>query len=281
MKRLLAAAPLLLFAAALRAGEPAAAPAVSTAPAAGPLVWRTEANKAFGVGESLLFVIKYGVISGGHASLEVRSTETVRGRPAYHIVSEARTNNTLDVVFKVRDLNETWMDVDSLCSHKYHQIMNEGRYYREVESRYDHANGTFTYWKRTKKSEGTQQGVIPAFVHDVLSSLYYLRTQPLTPGQDITLTVNSGAQSWPLVAKVKGIEKIKVPAGKFTCYRVEPIISGEGLFMQTGNLEVWLTTDERRMPVLMRSKVFVGSFTAELVESDFNRAAPRALYSED
>lgn len=280
MKRLFAAASLCLLAAALRAeGVPAAssAPAVSSAPFA----WRVQPNTAFASGESLLFIIKYGFISGGFASLEVRSTETVRGRPAYRVVSEARTNDTLDVVFKVRDLNESWMDVDSLCSHKYHQVMNEGRYHREVESRFDHPNGTFTYWKRTRKGEGTQQGPIPAFVHDVLSSLYYLRTQPLSPGQEIVLSVNSGAETWPLRAKVKGIEKIKVPAGKFECYRVEPLISGEGLFMQTGNLEVWLTTDERRMPVLMRSKVFVGSFTAELVESDFHRTEPRALYSED
>jgi hypothetical protein len=93
--------------------------------------------------------------------------------------------------------------------------------------------------------------------------------------------VNSGAETWSLKAKVKGIETVEVPAGKFECYRVEPIIAGEGLFMQKGNLEVWLTTDERRLPVLMRSKVLVGAFTAELVEAEFGRTEPRPLYSQD
>jgi hypothetical protein len=268
--RLLILAAVLSAAAAARAAEappPSAVAlstvAVSTVPAA-PFQWRAVDNKAFAVGETLVFAIKYGFITGGHAGLDVRSTETVHGRPAYHIVSEARTNNTMDVIFKVRDLNETWMDVESLCSHKYHQIMNEGHYFREVESRYDHPNASFNYWRKTKKGESREQGAIPPFVHDVLSSLYFLRTQPLTPGQDIVLAVNSGAQSWSLRVRVKGVETVDVPAGKFTCYRIEPLLTGEGLFMQTGNLEVWMTTDERRLPVLMRSKVKVGAFTAEL-----------------
>lgn len=276
MKRLLSSAAALLLPALLGAKEP---PAASTSTA--PFAWRSEPNKAFDVGESLLFIIKYGFISGGHASLEVRSTETVRGRPAYHLVSEARTNSTLDIFFKVRDLNESWMDTESLASQKYHQIMNEGRYYREVESRYNHAAGTFVYWKRTRKGEGTQSGTMPPFVHDILTSLYYIRTQPLVPGQDFVLDVNSGAATWPLRVKVKGTEKIKVPAGEFECFVVEPLISGEGLFMSTGNLEVWLTTDKRRMPVRMRSRVAVGAFTAELQEYDFERAEPRSLYSAE
>jgi hypothetical protein len=271
MRKGLLALLLLTAAGAARAEEPSTAP----------FAWRTEGNTAFKPGESLLYVIKYGFISGGHASLEVRSTETVRGRAAYHIVSEARTNSALDVVFKVRDLNESWMDVQSLCSHKYHQVMNEGRYHREVESRFDHPNRTFAYWKRTRKGEGTKQGAIPPFVHDVLTSLYYIRTKPLVVGQDLVMDVNSGAETWPLIVKVKKIEKIKVPAGRFECYRVEPLISGEGLFMQTGNLEVWITTDGSRLPVLMRSKVMVGAFTAELLEKEFESTEPRGLYSDD
>jgi hypothetical protein len=170
------------------------------------------------------------------------------------------------------------MDVEALCPHRYHQVMREGRYFREVESRYQHPEGTFVYWRRNRKGEeSTTAGVMPAFAHDVLTSLYYLRTLPLTVGETIVLDVNSGAQTWPLKVEVKSIETVRVPAGKFECYRVQPLIAGEGLFMQTGNLEVWLTTDARRLPVLMRSRVMVGAFVAELLDAQFDRTTPRVL----
>ena len=262
------AVPLVFLCWAAAAAELPSVPA-STAP------WRTETNGAFGVGESLLFAIKYGFVSAGSATMEVRSTETVHDRMVYHIVSAARTNSTIDVFFKVRDLNETWMDSEGLFSHRFRQAIHEGRYIRDVESRFDPVAGTFAFWRRGKNSEETRNGTIPPFVQDILTSLYYVRTRTLVPGQDIVGDVNSGAKTWSLRIKVKGMEKISVPAGKFECYRVEPLISGDGLFLQNGNLEVWMPADSRHMPVLMRSKVMVGSFTAELKAYDFERTTPR------
>jgi hypothetical protein len=39
-----------------------------------------------------------------------------------------------------------------------------------------------------------------------------------------------------------------------------------GLFMNQGNIRVWITTDERRMPVRMKEKVVIGSIMADLVD---------------
>jgi hypothetical protein len=268
--------------AATEAGAASPAPPLSspTVPSTAPFAWRSETNTAFGVGESLLFEIKYGFITGGWATMEVLSTETVHGRDAWRIVSQVHSSKKVDVFYKVRDLSETWMDVGSLCSHKFHKIMNEGSYHREAESRLDQPGGTFVFWKRGKTSQDTVQGTIPPFAQDILTSLYYVRTRPLTPGEDVLLDVNSGGKTWPLRVEVLGIEKVKVPAGTFQCVHVRPVLAGEGLFMQTGNLEVWLTNDERRLPVLLRSKVMVGSFTAELLEYDLHRTTPRNLVAK-
>ena len=54
-------------------------------------------------------------------------------------------------------------------------------------------------------------------------------------------------------------------AGTFDCLVVEPITKSVGLFKHEGRLKVWLTDDHLRMPVLMKSKVVVGSITAELI----------------
>jgi hypothetical protein len=228
--------------------------------------WRQEKPPPFGVGESITYVIKYGIIHAGYATLEITSTATVAGRTAYKVVSVAQTNKTMDVFFKVRDLNESWIDTQSLCSLQFRQNIREGRYSRTVETTYDHPSRHFVYKKTRKGNETVQEGPIPPFVHDVLSSLYFIRTQPLEVGKDFSLDANSGATTWPLSVHVLSRETIRVPAGRFSCFHLEPILAGDGIFQASGRLEVWVTEDAPHIPVLLRSKVMVGAFDAEMTE---------------
>ena len=55
-----------------------------------------------------------------------------------------------------------------------------------------------------------------------------------------------------------------MPAGKFNCLLIEPFLAGDGLFKASGRLWISVTDDDRKMPVLMKSKILVGSVTAEL-----------------
>ena len=46
---------------------------------------------------------------------------------------------------------------------------------------------------------------------------------------------------------------------------IEPVLAeGTGLFVKEGRLKIWLTDDARRIPVRLKSKVAIGSVTAEL-----------------
>jgi hypothetical protein len=59
-------------------------------------------------------------------------------------------------------------------------------------------------------------------------------------------------------------ETISVPAGKFDCLVLEPLLTATGIFKHEGSIKVWVTDDRLHMPVLMKSKVLVGSIHAEL-----------------
>ena len=82
-------------------------------------IWRKEVNKAFSVGEKLNFAVSWQFIYVGTSSMEVRETAEIENRKAYHIVTEAKSAPFFDVFFKVRDINESWMDIESLCSLKF------------------------------------------------------------------------------------------------------------------------------------------------------------------
>lgn len=227
-------------------------------------------HPAFSEGEDLLFQIRWGVVTGGYASLSVPSIDLVDGQSAYHILSEAHSTGMVEAFYKVRDKNEAWLDTSSPRSLRYSKKILEGKYSVDQVVNLDQAAGKFHLTEvRHDKNDAKEekQGEIPSNVLDVLSSLYYVRSLPLEVGKSFTMDVHSGDKTWPLVMNVKKLEKVKVKAGKFLCYRVEPVLRERGIFIAKGKkLEVWLTADERHMPVLMRSEIFIGHVSAELVQ---------------
>jgi hypothetical protein len=108
---------------------------------------------------------------------------------------------------------------------------------------------------------------IPPRVQDALSSFYYTRTQALPLGGSVVFHYHSSRKSQPLQVKVLGRERIQTPAGTFNCVAVEPVLKAGGIFKSSGRLVIWLTDDRRRIPVLMKSKVIIGSISVVLQEA--------------
>lgn len=217
--------------------------------------------------EKLTLSVSWGMLSVGEATLEVDRLVMFNGRPAYHLVSEARSNSFCDTFYQVRDLNESWLDARTLTSLGYSKKLREGHFFRDEWVLYDRDAGTFVA-RRTNR-DGTfevRTGTIPARVQDILSSVYYTRAQPLEDGGQVVVDVNT-PDNWPLVVKVIKRESVKVPAGRFQTVEVEPAMRREGLFIQKGKrLQLWLSDDPARRPVLMKVEVFFGHITAVLRE---------------
>jgi uncharacterized protein DUF3108 len=58
---------------------------------------------------------------------------------------------------------------------------------------------------------------------------------------------------------VQGRETITTPAGTFKTIRVEPKSESDGVIGKGRNLLLWLTDDERKMPVQLKSKLKIGT----------------------
>ncbi|NQT23929.1 DUF3108 domain-containing protein [candidate division KSB1 bacterium] len=221
------------------------------------LSFRTVHNSAFAVGEYLEFDIAYGVIKAGTATMAVLDTLTWEHRPVYLIRTTASSNSFFSSLYKVRDRVESLMDVDGLFSWKFEKHLREGRYKADRYEAFDQINQRVIYQQKDTISA-------PLYVQDILASFYFVRTQPLEIGKSIDIDNFADGKVYPLRVLVHRKEQIKVPAGKFDCIVVEPVLREEGLFKQTGKLTIWLTDDDRRMPVLMKSKILVGSIDVRL-----------------
>jgi hypothetical protein len=211
-------------------------------------------------GESLRFSVQYGFINAGSAWLEVQNAVGPTGQPAFTLVARAESNGFFSRFYKVRNRIESLWDRAGHFSWRYTEDRHEGKYRAQSQVRFDPQRHEAIY------SDG-QSYPVPPSVQDALSSFYFTRLQPLPLGGSVVFDYHASRRSQPLEVRVLGREKIETPAGKFNCVAVEPILKAGGIFKNKGRLVIWLTDDERRMPVLMKSKVVVGSISVVLQEA--------------
>ena len=214
----------------------------------------------FGPGESLRFSIEYGPVKAGTATLEVHSMRSHKGRPSYHFVSTAASAPFFDKVYKVRDRIDALVDAERFVSWQYRKVQREGAHSAEHNVQYDHAG------RRAKYKDGVIVP-IPEDAIDMLGAFYRTRLEDLEPGRSIYLPHHSDKKTFYLEVKVLRRERTEVPAGTFMCLVVEPQVGEAGPFRGQGRMSIWLTDDERKMPVRMESRVPVGSIAAVLLEA--------------
>lgn len=210
-------------------------------------------------GESLRFNVRWKFISAGDAWLEVPEVRDWNGHPAWVLVARAQSNGFIDKFYKVRNRIESVWDQRARFSWRYFEDRHEGGYT---------ANDTLTFEPdsgRVRYQDGKTYPV-PPNVQDALSAFYYTRFQPLTIGSIVAFDYHASRRTAPMEVKVLGRQRIKVPAGTFDCVIVEPMLRVGGIFKNKGRLLIWLTDDDRRFPVLMKSKVVIGSIDVALTE---------------
>jgi len=223
--------------------------------------FRVIENKAFKEGEKLTFDLNYGFVTAGIATMEIPRIKRISGRDAYHVTFEVNSVPSFDMFYKVRDRYETYIDVEGLFPWRFEQHIREGGYTRDFSAFFDQRKGI------AKTSEGEYQ--IPIYVNDIMSAFYYARTIDYTSMKvnDLVHLQNFYKDKvYDLDVKYLGKETIEVPAGKFDCFIVEPLVKEGGLFKHEGNIIVWLTDDELKLPVKVRTKIIVGYVEAKLTK---------------
>jgi hypothetical protein len=213
----------------------------------------------FRSGEHLRFSVQYGIIKAGSAYLEVPELRDWNGRSTYSLVARAESNSFFSRFYKVRNRIESVWDKDGRFSWRYQENRREGKYRVQNEIVFDHERHEARY-------QDGRTFPIPPGVQDALSAFYFTRFQALPLGGSIIFDYHASKKSQPLEVRVIGRERIDTPAGRFDCIAIEPILKAGGIFKNKGRLMIWMTDDERRMPVLMKSKVAIGSISVVLQE---------------
>jgi hypothetical protein len=233
-----------------------------------PAVWgeeRITATQPFNSGERLTFVLKWTIVPAGEAVLEVMPQEKRDGIDTNHFALTARSNEFVDAFFMVRDRIDAWTDSAISRSVLYKKNQREGRTRRDINVTFDWAKKTAQY---TNEGKARNPISIADGTFDPLSIFYWFRSASWEVGDRVQRTVTDGKKIVVGVANVIRKERIKVPAGVFDTFLVEPDISHVGGVFEKSpeaSIQLWVSADSRRIPVRLKSKVVVGSFSGELV----------------
>ncbi len=225
---------------------------------------RSVKNNAFKLGEKLTFSINWKFIHAGMAYMSIPEKRIVNNRTSYLIRTEASSSRGISIFFKVRDKVETVLDSAGVFPWKFEKHLREGKFRSDKIYRFNqYRNLAF------QENDTTR---IPMYVQDVLSAFYYTRLLPLEVGETVYIHNYDNKKLYKMAVYTHGRERIKVPAGTFDCIKIEPLMNSEGIFKSKGRVFIWLTDDNRRIPVLVKSKAIIGHVEVKLKEME-NAAA--------
>ena len=207
----------------------------------------------FRVGEKLGYRIFWGPILVGEASLEVRGIEPVDGHDCYHLIANAQTVGLGRLMYKLDSATESWLDVAGLFSRRFQQDRREGRSHKQSVTEFDYTrNEAVTRNLITGKQ---QRQAIDKPVQDIVSSLYYMRTQPLALDRASTFTLNASDKNWTVTCRPDRRQSIEVrPIGEVQALRIEPAPTLKFVASNKGRMWLWVSDDKRNPYALICAK---------------------------
>jgi len=219
---------------------------------------------ALDVPERLVFDLTWtGGVKAGTAIQEI-----VAGGDSIKVTSTARSADWISVFFPVEDtiestLTRTQGSLPGVPRH-YRMKVREGKTRRDKEITFDQNKGK-AYFTDNLSGEKVVVDILPN-TYDTYSSFYHIRTLKLEVGKSVFVNILDNKQLWNVEVQVLKKERIETILGKVDTIVIRPLIKSDGIFEKKGSIDIWLTDDDRRIPVRMKTKVKIGSVTATLVD---------------
>ncbi|MFH2138893.1 MAG: DUF3108 domain-containing protein [Candidatus Omnitrophota bacterium] len=224
------------------------------------------------VGETFHYKVGWLSLDVGSASLSVKEKQVMDGREVYVVYLTTSTNKFFSFFYNVKGEVFSYIDAVTLkpVKHDSETIINKKTVFKKI---------TYDFKKNIAYSEdkkGHHEITIPDGVLDPLGVFYYFSLKPFVVNQPIEFVINGGKKNFPVTVFVKTIKTIKIPAGIFDAFLVEPTLDSERQFDEIlnaqGRMRIWFSADERRIPLMITLKVPVGTAKAILNEIEYTES---------
>ena len=199
-------------------------------------------------GERLLYDVKYGPLKLGTMSLEVLEPDCSAGETLEHFRCDLEFTRSLSWLFWAQYRLESWSRGPAMLTARSYKRTREPNY---------RAEWTATYGKDSVRYSDGKSFAVPDSSRDMLTMWYFLRTVPLDPGDSFRAVVHADRRTSSLRVAVRGPKRVRTSAGVFDCLALTP---DAGSPLGT----VWLSNDESRIPVVIRTRIGGVAISAQL-----------------
>ncbi len=226
-------------------------------------------NVAFQPGVELNYRFHYGFITGGWGKLTVSPTiKKMNGAECYQIDVKGASSGTLRSVYKVDDLWRSYMDTTDLSSVQAYRDISEGNYKKQETTYFVRSSGNANVvWKRPNKPWKSATYKVPAGTHDIVSGYYYIRNldfSRISTGTIITLNAFYEDELYNFRVRYEGKTNIKTKLGTYRCLKLIPEMPNNSIFEGKEPIQLYLSDDQNKVPILVRAEMFLGAVELEL-----------------
>lgn len=204
----------------------------------------------------------------------------------FHYQAFGRTYSSYEWFYVVNDRYESWVDKSTLFPNYSERSVSEGKYNIFEKIAFNQSAKKMTVWRAPKRgeTETKTEHDVKSKVHDVLSTLFWLRTIDFAAkgtGTSESFSVFMDQEEFPLKMRYVGKnEKKSVHGmGKYKTLKFQPDVIAGNVFKEDSKMTVWVSDDQNRIPVLIESPVSVGSVKVVLksykgLKYDFTAKVP-------
>jgi hypothetical protein len=212
-------------------------------------------------------------MEAGHLELALQEGPSYEGKPAWRVTFKANSSGTLARLtgLKVEDVFESLADPETLCTYRVSKKIREGKRKRDIEVRYEPEKGRL-HIRETDVGKSPPHATkdrfkqnIPACVRDLFAALYALRRERLQPGASRRWVLGDDDVVKEVETRVLRKETVMAPAGPTSSLHVETVSLLGGLFKDGGEFRIWLSDDQRRLPLKFEVQVKLGKVDGRLL----------------
>ena len=228
---------------------------------------RSEPAVPFKAGERLTYDVSWSsVLVAGTATATVVEKKPSSNSTAYYIVAEGRPLPILAKLYKLYYKMDTLIDSYTLLPQRASVYSEEGGQHRSHETTFDRPAHRAAYESRTTSTFKSDLTIAPD-VQDALSALYVLRAVPLKAGDRMTMPISDSGKNYKMVLQVTGPERMRTVLGEMGVWKLRPALYDADNQPVGRDVNIWLSDDERRLPVKLAGNLPLGSFVLTLREA--------------
>jgi hypothetical protein len=216
-------------------------------------------------GEKLVYrITALRFLSAGSAEFTVK--EPARGdERGYILKASADSSRLFSLFFRVKNTMESVVDADTLLPESFEKNRREAAFRRNVLIDFDRENNI-----AVPRDNSAEPFSVPPGVHDYLSMFYSMRGMDLTPGNTAVFTATGGRKTYDVRIEALRRETALMLGREIEAVVVSPSVSdfeaGGVVEEDSPEILIWITDDERRLPLRMEMDVSFGRVVMVLVD---------------